>query len=541
MSAKLQKDRDGQDPGASLRDRIQRRPNGLKFSKQSKNPVSAKDIESELTNLLRAAGTKAPVRVGRLRGRNVLGSWFTDTEVIRLKTANDIPTLAHEVAHGIDQAIYGRKNKAPWYGKLGKKRKQELFDLGYELYGNKNPNGGYVSEGFAEFVRYWMTGEKDVSKKAPEFLKWFESEFIKDNPDIAKPLIKSKELVQQWYAQGAKARAKASVVDKGSITYKVKTKWDQIKNHVNAYRWIDTGDAVFDMVKEVESKLGRKLAIEEDPAQAYSNYRMTSSPRVQYMVDNGPTDIAGNRTGVGSLKDALSLVKNNREDFTIFLWAKRSIALWTDPKKPKGRNPGLSLDDALKIVEELSSPEFELAAQKVYAWNDGILNYAANASPTLEMQINNIRSVDPGYYIPLQREFSELERVYNASKLDETKGNISNRLKGSGRRIQDPFENMISNAERIISMTHKRIVIDKILELSKKEGLGFLIEKVKRGMQPVYTTNLADLADTVLDKFNQFADLDGVDLDSIEFPEEFYNEMVTFWMPEMQPKFVIKS
>ena len=34
VSAKLQKDRDGQDPGASLPNRIQRRPNGLKFSKQ---------------------------------------------------------------------------------------------------------------------------------------------------------------------------------------------------------------------------------------------------------------------------------------------------------------------------------------------------------------------------------------------------------------------------------------------------------------------------------------------------------------------------
>jgi len=176
------------------------------------------------------------------------------------------------------------------------------------------------------------------------------------------------------------------------------------------------------------------------------------------MVERSMIDLAGNRIGP-SLSDVLGITKGKRREFTIYLWAKRAVALLTDPNRPEGRNPGVTLDDALQVIKELETHTFQLAAQKVYDWNDGVLNYAAQASPTFAGVVAKIRKADPGYYIPLQREFRELDELWarsRGSSANAESGSISKRLKGSGRRIKDPFQAMIANATEVVEAAHRR-------------------------------------------------------------------------------------
>jgi hypothetical protein len=72
-----------------------------------KSRVSAAKVIKAYERILSALGRPTPVRVGHVAQRNALGIYKSRVEVIRLKTANNIPTAAHEVGHGIQKVIYG--------------------------------------------------------------------------------------------------------------------------------------------------------------------------------------------------------------------------------------------------------------------------------------------------------------------------------------------------------------------------------------------------------------------------------------------------
>jgi len=68
--------------------------------------------------------------------------------------------------------------------------------LGKDLYGKRKPPGGYKSEGWAEFLREYVTGE-EAAIKAPNLNEWFTETYLKDNPEIAKNLRKLKSLIEK--------------------------------------------------------------------------------------------------------------------------------------------------------------------------------------------------------------------------------------------------------------------------------------------------------------------------------------------------------
>ena len=51
---------------------------------------------------------KVPVRYGKIKGTsNVLGQYYPDKEMIRVRYANDIETLSHEVGHHLEKIMFG--------------------------------------------------------------------------------------------------------------------------------------------------------------------------------------------------------------------------------------------------------------------------------------------------------------------------------------------------------------------------------------------------------------------------------------------------
>jgi hypothetical protein len=69
----------------------------------------------------------------------------------------------------------------------------ELDALGRELYKEQVPQGGYESEGFAEFVRLWASDPGQATAKAPETAKWWESEVVAKNKALADALAPVRE------------------------------------------------------------------------------------------------------------------------------------------------------------------------------------------------------------------------------------------------------------------------------------------------------------------------------------------------------------
>jgi hypothetical protein len=289
----------------------------------------------------------------------------------------------------------------------------ELFKLGRDLYGSKRPVGGYESEGWAEFFRLYVLDPEKAEALAPETAKWFKRDVLDLNPMLAKAVAETQEAGVKWQRQGAKARAIASIGKKQLSAREIVTNARRrlLDRNKLTRMWVESAASLQDFVEEAEQYAGRKFTDDENPFAILTARRLSADSKALYMATKGMLDFNGNRVGPALQNAFAGLHENGKvQDFILYLWARRSIALWDDPNGP--RNPGLTQEDAQQLMAELDNPDFATRAQLVYDWNAGVLNYAASASPAYAKLIERIREVDPGSYIPLFREFDELDRAY---------------------------------------------------------------------------------------------------------------------------------
>lgn len=504
-------------------------------------PVSAPEVMSSLTGVLRVLNSRTPIRVGRVR-RGALGLYFVRERLIRLRTANSITTAAHEVAHAMEDAMLGRGHNFGVDKTVPDAAKKELFKIGKALYGDKKPAGGYHSEGFAEFFRMMVEGgHQNAKKHAPEFSKWFEAKVLHTNPKLSKAIDATIEATRKWNSQGALTRAKKSIAP-------TETKIDRAREaglrFVRTFgnRFIDMAFPLKKFTQEAEARgtdqQGEKVEIPpgENPWDTLNARRMTADGVTKYMVERGMIDFYGNRVGK-SLQDIVAPIKKDRDDFLIYLWAKRTVAL-----EPSGRDSGLSPDDAAFIISELENPRFEKAAEEIHDWNNGVLNYAAEASPDYAQVVDMIRDADPGQYIPLFREFKTFDERYRKLATDAKSGNLVKRLRGSGRRIKNPIESMIGQARALVLKSQQKRILDQIIRIADNvEGLGHLIFEVQPDQVPGAARDVESLMAEVARKMEK----EGVSEQLQERMEELRQgieqesiaeTMLTFFVPAQTPK-----
>lgn len=492
--------------------------------------TSAPKVIDAFSRVLEVAGAKVPIRTGRISKRRALGVFKVGPEVIRLLEANDIPTAAHEMAHALEKAIYGWPAGGPWKNPLvGAPVQRELVALGRALYGDTTPAGGYKREGWAEFVRMWVSRDADgLERQAPKLTAWFEGSFAEANPDVFKALEAARREVDTWREQGAVARVRESIIDPASPRSRAERWMDSVRDFFTMSNLVEMAQPLQQLSRAAEEALGRKLRPSEDPFATMTALRMTHSARAARMVTRGMIDIAGNTVGP-SLAEIRTLVEGRYDDFIVYLYAQRAEALWLDEHGP--RNPGITLEDAQQVLRELGSPEFELAAQKVYEWNDGVLNYAAQSSRHFKEVVDKIRERDPGRYVPLQREFDALAQVARGGGSKAARGNLVQRLVGSTRRIKDPFQAMIAQAEAMVRQSHERMIIEQVMELSQIEGLGHLIEEVPVDRVPVASRTV----DELIGELNRHLEPEADVQVNNPFGEDLSGQIITFFAPAQRP------
>ena len=508
-------------------------PVRLEKPEGAKAATPAPEIIESLAQILEAAGREIPIRNKHFRNK-ALGIFKVHPEVIRVLVANNIPSAAHEVFHALEKAIYGWSKGGAWTGRnITPEMQRELAHLGHLLYISRVPKGGYKREGFAEFGRMYLTDQDQAKKLAPKFFEWFEGKFLKLYPEIAKAIENSKKLIDSWKEAGSVARVKASVVDLGSMKERVRRAKKTIKNIFNLEAWWEMLEPINKMAREAEARLGRKLEAGEDPYTIGKALRHAHEGRTTYMVEHGMIDLAGNIVGP-PLNDIRAIVAGQKVNFTAYLVGKRAETLWLDRERGP-RNPGMSLADAQQTIKELETPKFQLAAQKLYDWFDGALNYAAQGSPEFARVVEKIRATSSGYYVPFQRYLDEVEDIISkgGGGASAMGGSISKRLKGSGLRIKDIFPQAIANVRNIVKATHNRIVIDRILKLSKVEGLGRFAEEIPKDRIPVKIRT----EDILRNMAKAGLEVSGEEMTPEELLESMpIGETMTFFMEAQYPK-----
>ncbi|MDE2100132.1 MAG: hypothetical protein KGL39_22950 [Patescibacteria group bacterium] len=427
--------------------------------------VSVPQIMDAMHQVLRVAGSQAGnIRTGHFFQR-ARGIWKPHEEIIRLGDADNIPTATHEIGHGLQQKVYGTAF-ARGLKFLSPPIRKELIALGKALYGSRKPAAGYTGEGFAEFMRYWLTTE-DAGKVAPAMNAFFEKDFLTTHPAIAKALQQARDLVTIWRNQGSLERARRQVMrEPGQFARMAKALWQAVSYQAQ----FESGAPIEAVSKAAAKRLGRPLRPSEDPYLLYSFKRGSAGATVERMATKHMLDVWGNPTGP-SLEQALGPVKGQRNEFLLYLFARRAIERWG-----KGKNPGIALEDAQHIKALYDKPEFQLAAQHYYDWWDGVLNYVQQADPTMADVVNRIRAGSSDY-APLARMIDPLKAKRAAAIAGS---NPMMRMFGSGLPVKDIFDQTFQGAARLVSRANRALVTRNIVRLANLQGLGHIVEEIPR-------------------------------------------------------------
>ncbi|GEM_PF-5427924 len=480
-----------------------------------KSKVSSRDVIHSYLNILQDMDSSTPIRFGRMTARKALGQYDAKAEVIRLETANDISTASHEVGQALHKIIYGAVQSGNLTG-IPLPALKELELLGRLLYGSQKPNGGYKAEGFAEFIRYYLTTDK-AKKRAPAMFDYFENTFLPAHSDLQKPLEKAKAKTDEYRKQGAENRALANMVRanfRQRVSEAVAKSQQMIKRLPTD--WIDEFTPLLRIARQAEETIGKQLSPGKDPAQIAMFQRGRSHAALDQMINRGMIDIAGNVVGA-PLQDAMSIVGSyNKENFANYLWAKHALDMIADDK-----NPGITKEDAETIVTKYDTPQFQLASQKLYEWRRGVLEYVRQSAPDLGDAIDKMLS-KWAHSVPVKRYFGPGEMKPSKFSGKAAGGAGLQKLKGSGRLVKDIFPQILADAEAMLAMAHKRQVLNAIIALSHLEGMGHLIEEVPVSKLP---------QSVQIDKIAKELEDLGADLSSVDV-----DEFVTFFIPAQQPK-----
>lgn len=434
---------------------------------ESRIPVSqepmAKLIKASeiISNVEKDLGV--PIRIGKVVGKKRVGVFKIQPEVVRLKEANDLATMSHEIAHFIDKKMlkgFKQEGAQRFY-----KWRSELKELDYDQTKKRS------SEGFAEFVRHYLT-DNEAQKLAPKFYDYFIKDFLPNNPELQKTIETARTSITQWREQGSLSRVISQIDFDGKKTdLSVKEKLTNLKLKVQS-KFTNQLEPIKYVVDQVLKGQETKLRPSENPYEIAMSIQKTAGAKAREFVMNGAFDFATNKVGK-SLKEIVLPVGGNIENAIAYAYSKHAKSLIE-----RGVNPGISLEDANYVLKNYAKPEYKSFATEFTNWSNHLLDYLIDAGGLSAEGKVRMREVNP-FYIPLKRAFADKGISTPKGKGFVDLPSAIKRIKGSGREVINPLESMIAQTEQIISIADKTRVARALANMTDKyEGIGKWVEKV---------------------------------------------------------------
>ena len=400
-------------------------------------------------------------------GASYSGHFEPWRELVRSKDMADIDTIPHEIGHGISMRTKRRMMNIP------QEAKRDLARMGRELYGSKKPNGGYMEEGWAEYIRGYMTGADDLATQAPHLDKWFREKFAEAHPDYVRKIDRIRKEIMRYRLQSDLQRAAA---EQNPETSAMRRAWEKVEDFFSAENWDDEGatltrgyekSGLAEMhkwqgeMRELE-KLYKKgqgnspraaelqKSIEEkiltDPRIFASNARGTSKARTLDMMKYGITNITGTEkigdvTGFDANGNAIR--NNNTESYRdIFgnftskelkqwdLYAAAKIGLENYVKK--GKEFGVDKAALERRVAALENPKFLDALDRFTKMSRRALSVGLEAGALTPEQYQKIVG-EHQYYVRTERRLAE-----DGAGGGRSQSNPIHKIKGSTKNIMPP-------------------------------------------------------------------------------------------------------
>lgn len=217
--------------------------------------------------------------VGKIKGATMLGFYRKSNSEVRLRNYDDIEVMAHEMAHYLDFHSSQKVKFAASY-----KGRKDVKDLSYT-----SVPRNVEKEGFAEFVRLWLTQYDEANRAAPGYVKEFET-LLRADPTLDKQMHKLQEHMHKWFLQGPHAQLRA----KSGEEYTPTEQWMQF---VQSYPLERARQNIIDNIHA--AKVVERVTtgdVQDATKSAYKQFQMANGAESTYsaIVEFGTPALDGN-------------------------------------------------------------------------------------------------------------------------------------------------------------------------------------------------------------------------------------------------------
>ena len=382
---------------------------------------------------------------GRITKKGVMGFFRPAREEVRIKRHADLETAAHEMAHLIDARV--PEVRQSWKdGTNAKTIATELKGLSYDQ--NK------TYEGFAEFVRHYMTQPDVAEAKAPTFYKWFDDFFSKHQ--YGEAIGNARKGMLDWFSQGALDRARSKIGQHRPMNEALDSRWDGFRQAT-----VDDLHGIYRMEQDLSGKI--------QPNGPYESARLSRASAsiadgaLRYGAPAMKADGSFVWKGKG-LEEILKPVSASLDDALMYFVGRSAAELMS-----QGREH-LFTRGEIKAMLDLRRPEFDQAFKEYQAWNKHILDFAEAQGV-----------INPAARHMWQRlDYMPFHRIGQPGGFKGKPGDWTGikSLTGGTENLRDILANMTSNAAMLIEKAVKNEARTKIADLSEQAKGGKFMVKI---------------------------------------------------------------
>ena len=418
-----------------------------------------KDISTHMDNL--------SIRIGRISQR-AHGIYKVQSEAIRIRRANDIPTAAHELGHHINKLIWGGKKGKLNYDEL------KLFRSELDPLASKPRKGqSKLPEGFAEFIRLYLTRPTEAKSRAPKFHADFMQQLVA-YPKIETMLSSVQAEIRRYVEQPA-AHKVLSKINTERPRRNLKESFDKL--YANT---VDALDPIKQAVDDMARRGKQQTPVTEENAYKLSRLLAGWLGKANHFIDLGTFNPTTDTLTGKPLKAILTPVEDKQDDLKVYLVAKKALE-----KGKQGIETGIDAAEATAAIAQVETPAIKKAAEGLYTFQDQALRYLVERGLVNEDQYSQIKAMNEDY-VPFYRVMEGGENKQGGSgKTMADLWNPVKRMKGSTRDIADPLESILKNTYTFINLAERNRVGQVLADQAEaSEGSAPWVEAVPPKMQP---------------------------------------------------------
>jgi hypothetical protein len=460
-----------------------------------------------------------PIRQGKMKApQNVLGTYNTKEQLIRLRDGKDIEVGSHELGHHLSVLMgWNDATLAPFSG--------ELLPISSPGKGGKPT----LQEGLAEFARYYLTDPIKAAQKAPGFLVEFQKR-LAANKEMNTAMNTIRGEIENYFRQDPVMRVISNIDVPGAPT--LLEKYRKLSGNFG-----DLYKTVVDRLEplrkvEMEMNGGKLLPAYLSP---YKIARLFSGAmgKAAAFIDHKPFDYDTLKFSGKGLREILEPAGNRLMDLRAYLVARRAKEKYFQ-QGPRGKDvdTGIKIEDALETMKRFDDQvigkdrngndrKFSDVAQDLYKYQDQVMQYLVDGGILSSADRALIRSKNQDY-IPFYRIMGEpgegdltIGGGSGSGSGFEVKNSPVKKMKGSTRDIIDPLESVIKNTYAFIQAAERNAVGQALVNLARKSGgmgkyvaeipdqqkaIQFSLDEIRRQMTPAELSHFNALPQSLQDK-----------------------------------------